>query len=174
MSGVPILDIIEGAQASLEPVAPSFNDERSVPLHDVPTRYVWVLDRVRSGDPEEIGGNPRALLTEQWNVQVHCWGRDVEHSLRMRQALVTAVMSCVGPANLEFILTTFRGGDAQLNQGWVSIVEFDVELPLYAARWADQGGEVIDDKLETVQPDATGWDASGAVADDGILVQEEP
>lgn len=172
-TGVPVLDIISGAQAALAEVAPSFDDERSVPQHDDPNRYVWVLDSVRSSDVDEIGGNPRALLTEFWNVQVHCWGIDKARSLRLRQALITVLTSCVGPGNLEFIRTTFRGGEAHHLQGWVSIVEVDIELPLFAARFAQLGGEVIDDKLETVNPEATGWDATGAVVGDGTIVYGE-
>lgn len=171
---MPILQVIADAQGALSVVAPSYDDERAVANHHDPNRYVWELDSVRSDRTDEAGGNPKALLSEMWNLRIHCWGRDKDRSLRMRQALITTLFSCVGGGNLNFLTTTFRGGEAEQLQGWVSIVEVEVELPLYQARFSDQGGEVVDAKLQTIQPITTGWDASAAVEGDGILTQDEP
>ncbi len=175
--GVPIVDVIADCQAALEDVAPSYDDERSIPKHDAPGRYIWVLTDADATDkPREIGGNPRALHDDVWRVEVHCWGYDTENpndakahkarALRLRQALITSLRQVVGGGAYRLRRTLHRGGDAHQARGWVVVVEIDIVLPLYEARWVGLGGAVEDNTGAKVRPTSVGFDATSAVQGD--------
>lgn len=173
MSGVPLVDVIAACQAQLAELGEHLDDERGLVTHTSANRFVWVLtDSETNPSPAKIGGNPRALHDDVWRLEVHCWGFDPENpgnalahkarALRMRQALITCLRQAVGASRYRLRRTLWRGGDAHTTRGWVVVVEVELLLPLYEARWAGLGGEVEDNGGATVRPTSFGFDATPA------------
>ncbi len=181
--GTLLIDIIDEAQKALSKIAPSFDDEKHIVKHDVPARYVWVLeDSTGTLPPRTAGaiakpGGRKEIITDPWRVSIHCWGYDAENpsdgkahkalALKLRQALLTVLEQCLPGDALEIIGTRHKGGDAHATRGWVCIVDVDMNLPLYAADIANSSdGNVVDLEGKFVRPTSIGFDASGSTAGD--------
>jgi hypothetical protein len=188
-TGVPLVDFLSTMQELLSQVAPSFNDEKSLPKNDVPPRYVWVLDETGSKFPRSASGsNPtRILMTDLQRIDVHCWGFEPDatdellhkaRALRLRQALLTALRQVAQPEQYNVLRTVQKGGDSTKHRGWVCIVELEVHLPVFEAVWSGSPAApgpmakgVVEDlrRWGTVRPTTVGFDTTPATTGDGEI-----
>lgn len=160
-TGIPAIDFYSAVSSALAPVAPSFEDEKNVERRDPAKRFVWVWDEVKTDE------SSYAMLDDTFQFLIHCWGASKAEAFRLRQGLITAAWEAVGGQNIEVVRTTFKGGDANLSQGWVCIVELHATFPLFEAEI--RNGEIVDaEGTETVRADEYQFDPEGAT-DDGYL-----
>lgn len=142
-----LVDIIEPVAALLAHAAPTTIGRRALPRHAVPPRYVWVPEQITQTGPGAVGGNPRSLGDDLKVVAVHCWGHDLAHAERLRQALLTALRQVVGGRNYEIGTSTCEEPE-DIHLGYLIVVSLTVRMPLPEALFPTAQGDPIRDNVQ--------------------------
>lgn len=98
------LDIFDAVTAAIpssviSPDACLFGEE-NLQAEANPPRIVWVPTTDSYGVPQQRGSDRselRALYTCQSGVDIHCWGEDTPGTLVLRDAMLRAIRSTLGP-----------------------------------------------------------------------------
>jgi hypothetical protein len=166
--GIAILDALAAVKVALCPIGPSFDDEKALHQTDVAERYAFVFYEANVEGPRYPGGNPRSFHSDQWKLYVHCWGRDKEHSFRMRQALITTLRTALCGPEYEVGRTTFRGGEGITVNGFVCIVELTIWTEHFEASISTEG-EITDRIFPTTRAINAEFISAGSTQGDGKL-----
>lgn len=161
----PLVTILDACETALAGVAPSFKGRKYLAQLDAPRRYVWVVLGADTQGTTSPGANPRPLHDDGWDLAVHCWGKDLDEALRMRQALVTVVRQQVNGANYSLGRTTVIDDDEHNVDGVAVVQELALRTPLVVAKIPD----LVDDVRPTKKPTAVEFDPGTPVRGDGLL-----
>lgn len=159
-----LLSIMGALKATLEPLAPSFDDEVGLAEDGIPPRFVWILQGADTRPP--MGAGSKTLGTDAWAVEAHCWGEDLTQALGMRAAVVTALRAHVPAGRYTLGRTVPYVGRELGVQGATLTLGFSLRLPLVAIDLAQLPTLVARTRPSALAPSAS---FAPLPADDGSL-----
>jgi len=162
---VPILDVLAAIQAALVRVAPSKTGKQALNEWAAPVRYVWVLTGVDPKASTGIGGNPRSLADDSWDVEVYAFAPTLREAIRLRQAVVTATRQTI-TANYGIGRSELVTDDEICRNGHCVATLLRITTPLPEA---DLSGQVTDATLQVVAPLTTSNDNTTSAPGDGRI-----
>lgn len=167
----PLVTHLTALQAELAPAAAQLEGEKHLAANDDPPRMVWIVRGVSSRGARAIGGNPRSLADDTWELEVHVWGRDLDHALALRQALVSAVRKVLCGANYLLGAAQVQDQAQHDRYGTLVVQGLTIVTPL-----PETGAETLEPvTMRTVRPKTVAIDPGTPVAGDRNLdAPDEP
>lgn len=151
--------LLSDVQQLLAPVAKSVVGEHELNRNHAPPRYVFIRRSFKGAGVSSIGGNPRSLRDREYELEVHCWGRDDDEADRLTLALETACRTVFDGRNYSLDEGTCVGSeDGMKGVVWICTLTVLVTTPvvrLEAAAPDDEHPTTTAESAEVETPPGT-------------------